>query len=897
MAGRIREYQAENRAASDIPSPRASPNDFGAQIGAAMGQAGDSIQSAAATYKTAQDRNDGIDADLRTAKIHQAFTKQYFDLQNVSAPGAKDFATTVGSSYDAVSDQFMGDASEATKRAAAVKLANLKTQFVDQAIGFEATSAAAKTRNDAKETLDTNANIVTLNPAAYDVSLTANMDLIDKLGLPADVRDEMKRSNTQQLTHDYFSGRLDHAQSGADVDAVLADMADPKFTGRMDPKNTEALVNNAQAVRTTIATRTKAAATAAIKSLRDRMEAGESVPANEINAADSAVKLAQDPSQTNEWMILRTRNEALTTARTQSKAAVDAEALQIKGAPSGFTPELDKGIGEAVSATGGKVSAQYIAATLARESGGLIAREAKKADGTRDYDFGAAASSARGPVQFIESTFINAMPQAVDTLGLKLPPAAAAELEKLRAHPGANPKSFPALLKLRADPNIALKVFATFTLQNRKELQASLGRNVNDAELYMAHFLGSGGAATFLKAFAVQPGASAVDVVGPAAAAANRSVFYDKDGTPKSVSQVYYGISSGFNGGVNAFQHERGKALTQVSTEMTALNQAHGDPMTYAAKNAGAVPADLTQSGGFAARGAQAMQQAEYYKLDFPKPLTNDEAGSYKHRVEDGSSAEAVAALRELGQFKGRAAEGASKQIAEQSPITAHLAGLFAHGGVSQSVAEDTVRGMRRITDDKGSKEWLGGSENGGSQRKFDAYVGAALDGIDPRFRGAAKTAADAYYVQKFAPRDGTFDDAGYQRAVDATLAGRIGEVNGAQTVLPSGVTSAQMERAVDNISQSDLTAYSVHGGLPYDAIGRQILPHQISVEGTFEHRGGDVYALKMADDRYAITGDVDSGGAPLPYLMTLNKDAVLDMASRGGDTGRLQFPRGRPTP
>lgn len=897
MAGRIREYQAENRAASDIPSPRASPNDFGAQIGAAMGQAGDSIQAAAATYKERQDRNDGIDADLRTARIHQAFTKQYFDLQNTTAPGAKDFTGTVGNSFDAVSDQFMGDASEATKKAAAVKLANLKTQFVDQAIGFEASSSAAKVRNDAKETLDTNTNIVTLNPAAYDTALSSNNDLIDKLGLPADVRDEMKRSNTQQLTNMYFKGRLDHVKTGAEVDAVMADLADPKFTGRLDPKNTEALVDSGRAVKTSIAEKTKAQATAAIGSLRDRMEAGENVPAEEVNAADSAVKLAADPSQTTEWMTLRTRNDALITARAQSKGAVDAEALKTAGAPSGFTPELDKGISDAVSATGGKVSSQYIAATLARESGGEISREARKADGTRNYDFGTPTSTARGPVQFIESTFINSLPHAVDTLGLKLPPAAEAELAQLRAHPNSSPRNFPHLLALRGDPNISLKVFADFTLQNKKELQGALGRQVNDAELYMAHFMGSGGAANFLKAFAVQPGASAVDVVGGAAAAANRSVFYNRDGSPKSVSQVYYGISSGFNGGVNAFQHERSKALTQVGTEMAALNQPHGDPMTYAAKNAGAVPADLTQAGGFAARGAQAMQQAEYYKLDFPKPLTNDEAGSYKHRVEDGSSAEAVAALRELGQFKGRAAEGASKQIAEQSPITAHLAGLFAHGGVSQSVAEDTVRGMRRITDDKGSKEWLGGSENGGSQRKFDAYVGAALDGIDPRFRGAAKTAADAYYVQKFAPRDGTFDDAGYQRAVDATLAGRIGEVNGAQTVLPSGVTSAQMERAVDNISQSDLTAYSVHGGLPYDAIGRQILPHQISVEGTFEHRGGDVYALKMADDRYAITGDVDSGGAPLPYLMTLNKDAVLDMASRGGDTGRLQFPRGRPTP
>jgi hypothetical protein len=57
---------------------------------------------------------------------------------------------------------------------------------------------------------------------------------------------------------------------------------------------------------------------------------------------------------------------------------------------------------------------------------------------------------------------------------------------------------------------------------------------VNEAEVYAAHFLGAAGAAKLLSAPA---DARAADLL-PQAAAANRPVFFGKDGAKKSVSEV-----------------------------------------------------------------------------------------------------------------------------------------------------------------------------------------------------------------------------------------------------------------------------------------------------------------------------------------------------------------------
>jgi hypothetical protein len=72
---------------------------------------------------------------------------------------------------------------------------------------------------------------------------------------------------------------------------------------------------------------------------------------------------------------------------------------------------------------------------------------------------------------------------------------------------------------------------------NRAALQTVLGRDPDHAELYLAHFLGADGATRFLTGLGANPDASAAALL-PKAAAANRPIFYDSTGAPRSLAGV-----------------------------------------------------------------------------------------------------------------------------------------------------------------------------------------------------------------------------------------------------------------------------------------------------------------------------------------------------------------------
>ena len=91
-------------------------------------------------------------------------------------------------------------------------------------------------------------------------------------------------------------------------------------------------------------------------------------------------------------------------------------------------------------------------------------------------------------------------------------------------------------LEDRNDFEKSKKVFELYTEDNRKQLRNSLKREPNNTETYMAHKLGPGVASVFMKA---EPTATVDKVVNKAALRANKNVFYNKDGSPKKVKEVY----------------------------------------------------------------------------------------------------------------------------------------------------------------------------------------------------------------------------------------------------------------------------------------------------------------------------------------------------------------------
>ena len=84
---------------------------------------------------------------------------------------------------------------------------------------------------------------------------------------------------------------------------------------------------------------------------------------------------------------------------------------------------------------------------------------------------------------------------------------------------------------------------AVLTQSNSFQLTGKIGRRPTDAELYMAHFMGVGGAAKLIANAEDNPQASGARLF-PNAAAANRSIFYDSTGRARSVSEVYSVLTS-----------------------------------------------------------------------------------------------------------------------------------------------------------------------------------------------------------------------------------------------------------------------------------------------------------------------------------------------------------------
>jgi hypothetical protein len=151
-----------------------------------------------------------------------------------------------------------------------------------------------------------------------------------------------------------------------------------------------------------------------------------------------------------------------------------------------------------------------------------------------------------------------------------------------------------AILDLRNNPEAASLMAAEHASDNKDALEASLGREATGTDLYMAHFLGLGGAKQFLKAMQVSPDRNAASMF-PAAAGANRNVFFNRDGSARSLSEVYerFGAKLGDGAGPAGSIGNAGNSLPRLqfaaqmldmegATVITGANQSASDAMTWA---------------------------------------------------------------------------------------------------------------------------------------------------------------------------------------------------------------------------------------------------------------------------------------------------------------------------
>jgi hypothetical protein len=162
----------------------------------------------------------------------------------------------------------------------------------------------------------------------------------------------------------------------------------------------------------------------------------------------------------------------------------------------------------------------------------------------------ASTSSARGLYQFIDQTWLGTVKEAGAQLGYGKY-ADAIDRSPSGTYSVSDPAARDAIMSLRNDPDAASSMAAVLTQSNSFKLTGKIGRRPTDGELYMAHFMGVGGAAKLISNAEDNPNASGAALF-PNAAAANRPIFYDRSGRARSVSEVYSVLTSRYASAVNS---------------------------------------------------------------------------------------------------------------------------------------------------------------------------------------------------------------------------------------------------------------------------------------------------------------------------------------------------------
>ena len=128
------------------------------------------------------------------------------------------------------------------------------------------------------------------------------------------------------------------------------------------------------------------------------------------------------------------------------------------------------------------------------------------------------------------------------------------------------------ILDLRRDPRLSALMAAEYAKDNERVLEARLGRQVSTHDLYLAHFLGAGGALKVLQG-RHQPDSDQSPAELAKAAQANPDVFMDPaSGEQRSLDSVYAAVEKRFRRAMGEANRMAGALRPQV--DLAALRPA-----------------------------------------------------------------------------------------------------------------------------------------------------------------------------------------------------------------------------------------------------------------------------------------------------------------------------------
>jgi hypothetical protein len=883
--GRIPVYQSQTSARSartsgSISSQRASASAFGGDIAQAVGGFGNALDSVgagmyrASEIKAAQaekTRNENVANRVASAD----FTRTELEMRNTVNADADGYQDATLSAYDDwVDTQAEAIEDDAERTEFRQRMTTQRNAVSSRAATYELGTAAENSKNQANVALTALDNKIRLNPTDYDTIIGQGLDVIaSREDLPATVREAMAVSWREGTALSRFEGMLESAKTVEDVRAVqeaLNGNDDRDWSAELSGAGLERVKSLASSASTSIQTQADAAARAAIDTLEGRAaDITATISREELAAVQGVVEQSGNPvTQARLARIVRdqdiiAQSRRLTPEQQRNNIEVNYN-----------SPSLPRRVNAAVSAAASKfgIPASYLASTATREYGMYLTT----GDGEDSIDYGKGnaegASSATGIGQFIDMTW----------LGLVKNPSIAAQMGV-----DVSGMSDAQMLELRKDPEIAMMGVAALAKQSSDMIRRVTGRDATDAEMYMAHFMGGSGATRLLKMLTVNPDVEAAGMF-PAQAEANPTVYYNKDGSARSVREVYQelGRKHGQDAGSETYV-EYGDRQTRQDVLDDTERQLENDPMSFSQQVGNVPPSDVFGEGGMAQRGEDARRVADYYNIPQSdmKPFTEDEAASIGRQFKDGSADDVLAVLSSIQQMGGPMARAAMTQIGATDDVYAYAGGMQLETGQG-SVASEIVRGQKRIEENPAIENDIGATRSE-MQTAFSNYVGAGLMDVAPSQRQAIMSAAQAHYVETTTARGGAgrFDAGAFENSIQAVMGGKQGapaidKVNGQQTVLPRGVTGREMELAFENMTVADWATMSDNGKPPLYADGDMADPRELADDAMLSSIGGGKYRVMTSDGGFLITGDVAANGRLEAYIFSPTAERIKSLNS-----------------
>jgi hypothetical protein len=255
----------------------------------------------------------------------------------------------------------------------------------------------------------------------------------------------------------------------------------------------------------------------------------------------------------------------------------------------------------------------------------------------------AASSSATGLFQFLDQSWLGVVKAHGAEHGLGW--AANAITAKKGGGFTVDPNMRQAVFALRQQAGPSALMAASYASDNASSLSQTLGRDVNGTDLYMAHFLGLGGATKFLRAQCTNGQACAANMF-PQEARANRSIFYGKDGSARSLDDVYaimgHKLDNAVDGSNDAMIQANASGLTpgslvptmpgapdlsqvqmaygDIGTTDTDTNSADGSSPDQAGMDISQMLASIEQSRVNMLKPTPAQARLAYLMLSMPTP-------------------------------------------------------------------------------------------------------------------------------------------------------------------------------------------------------------------------------------------------------------------------------------